>query len=76
MTAKIRLKVGDMVKPGKEWHGDPNRIPSGRVREIVVNATAVYIEGNIRGWSPHVFEIDEMAGQLDLPLVPFPEGAP
>jgi hypothetical protein len=72
-----RFAVGDMVRPVRLWRDDPNRIPSGRVREIV-SGPALYVEGDHRAFLDYVFEKVEVAKARiadDAPLLTQPQAA-
>jgi hypothetical protein len=54
----VRTLIGDFVKPKPEWDGDPNRMPSGRVRAIAPwgRDGAIYVDGDHRAFAADVFE--------------------
>ena len=56
-----RFAIGERVRPKAEWLGDPNEIPTGRVRAIARwgNDGAFYVEGDYRAFAVYVFEAAE-----------------
>jgi hypothetical protein len=56
----VSFKIGDMVRPRPEWHGDPNEVPSGRVRKVEVFGEdgALYVGDERRAFAGYVFEVD------------------
>jgi hypothetical protein len=54
----IRWRVGDRVKPRREWCDDPNQIPTGIIVEIAPWGTcgAIYVAGERRAFASYVFE--------------------
>ncbi|MCC6776655.1 MAG: hypothetical protein IT537_08475 [Hyphomicrobiales bacterium] len=54
-----RINVGDIVRPKPEWIGDPNMIPSGRVRQVerFGAESAIYVDGERRAFQGYVFEV-------------------
>jgi hypothetical protein len=57
----LKFKVGDKVRPRLEWREDPNRVPSGRVREIAPFGEdgALYVGDERRAFAAHVFEFED-----------------
>jgi hypothetical protein len=55
---KIRFKIGDLVRPTKEWKDDPNNVPTGRIVRIEPWGTdgAIYVEGERRAFAAYVFQ--------------------
>jgi hypothetical protein len=55
-----KFVVGDVVKPKPEWAGNPNEVPSGRVREVAPwgNEGALYVGGEPRAFAASTFEHD------------------
>ena len=57
-----------MTRPRPEWRHDANRIPHGRVREVVPwgDCGAVYVGDDHRAFAAQVFEIDDSDANADF----------
>jgi hypothetical protein len=62
------IRVGDKVRPRPEWRDDANRVPYGRVREVVPwgDCGVIYVEGDHRGFYAGIFEIDDYDAIADF----------
>jgi hypothetical protein len=57
----MKFTVGDMVRPRPEWRDNPNRVPTGRVREVITwgDDQMYYVGDERRAFIADVFEKDE-----------------
>jgi hypothetical protein len=62
----MKFSVGDRVRPKPEWIGDPNNIPTGRIRAIAVwgRDGAFYVGDDDRAFAAYVFEAAEINAVL------------
>lgn len=60
------LKLGDFVKPKPEWIGDPNSIPTGRVRALEMSGFAVYVGDAKQAFAHYVFDVVDNPTEEEL----------
>jgi hypothetical protein len=55
----LNFVIGEVVQPRPLWIGNPNNIPTGRVRASVKwgGTYAIYVEGDHRAFVSEVFEL-------------------
>lgn len=54
----MKFKIGDRLEPRPEWRGNPNCVPSGRVRAVAPwgKDGAYYVGKDHRAFADYVFQ--------------------